>query len=244
MAGKITVITSAVQGNGSKFLATNLACEWKRKKKDTKILLVDFDIDNPFLAHTFVKHDEVHGVDNLANNISEEGLKDELFLENLIETKLGVDVLRGTRFIEKSKLLSQLQVEVMLEKARQFYDYIYVVVNCKSNNAGTIVSLMQADQVVLVLRNNYSNMLRVERSLKLIQQYCTADEIFAVYNFKNLNSKLDINGKFDKYPVRILEVIDYEERAIDNSNLEKREPMFSRSVNSKAFSKINQQLWK
>jgi len=244
VSGKIATITSAVQGNGSKYLATNLAFDIKKRKKDKRVLLIDFDFDNPFLAYPFVSHDEVHGIDNLVNSITENEVSDELFLENIIETSVGVHVLRGTRFIEKPKMFSQQKIGVILKKAKQLYDHTYVVVNCKANNAGTIVSLMETDQVILVLRNNHSNLMRVERALKLIQQYSSVNEIKVVYNFKNVHIDVDINSKFESYPVKILGVLEYEEKGIDNLNLMKKDSLFSRSVNAKVFSNINEKLWK
>lgn len=243
MAGQICVISSVVQGNGAKYVATNLATELMNREKNIKVLLVDFDFENPFLAHAFVKHDEVHGIDNLANNITSEGISDELFMENVIQTKLNVDVLKGTQFIEKPKLFSNQHIEVILAKAKEMYDYVYVVINAKANNAGTIFSLMKADNIVLVLRNNYANLQRIDKALKLVAQYAPKNEASVVYNFKNLNSKLNINKKFDDNSVRILGVLEYEEKGIDNLNLEKKESMFNRSVNSKVFKKMNKELW-
>lgn len=243
LAGKICVVTSVVQGNGAKYVATNLATEIMNREKNKRVLLVDFDFDNPFLAHAFVKHDEIHGIDNLANNITSEGIADDLFMENIIQTKLNVDVLKGTQFIEKPKMFSNQHIEVILDKAKKLYDYVYVVVNSKANNAGTIFSFMKADQVVLVLRNNYANLQRIDRTLKLVKQYSPKNEASVVYNFKNLNSKLNINKKFDDNMVQILGVLEYEEKGIDNLNLEKKESMFNRSINSKVFTKMNKELW-
>lgn len=243
MSGKLCVLTSVVQGNGAKYVATNLACELKQREKNARILLVDFDFDNPFLAYSFVQHDDIHGLDNLINNISSQGIDDELFMENIIKTKINVDVLKGTNFIEKPKKFTAEQINIILEKSLKLYDYVYVVVNAKANNAGTIYSLMKADKVLLVLRNNYANLERVDRVLKLVNQYYPKKGISVVYNFKNLNSKLNINKKFDDLDTEILGVLDYEEKGIDNLNLEKKESLFNRSANSKTFAKINKDLW-
>lgn len=243
MAGKICVIASVVQGNGSKYVATNLASEIMKREKNRRVLLVDFDFENPFLAHEFVKHDEVHGVDNLANNITSEGIADELFMENVISTKLDVDVLRGTQFIEKGKMFSNQHIQVILEKAQKLYDFVYVVVNGKANNAGTIISLMKTDELVLVLRNNYSNLLKVERMMKLVEQYAPSKKVKVVYNFKNLTSNLNINKKFEESNAQILGVLEYEEKGIDNLNLEKKDSVFGRSPNIKVFTKMNKEIW-
>lgn len=244
MAGKICVITSAVQGNGSKYLATNLASTFTKKHKTHKILLVDFDFDNPYLAHAFTQHDEVHGIDNLANSITSEGITKELFEDNIISTKLGFDVLRGTRYPDKSKMFTEQHVRVILDHARAIYDYIYVVINPKANNAGTIFSLMNADRILLVLRNNFSNLEKVDKALKVIRQYAPSKELLVLYNYKNLHATASINQKFENDDAEILGVLAYEEKGIDNLNLMKRDSMFGGSVNDKEFTKINMRLWK
>lgn len=243
MAGKICVIMSAVQGNGSKYLATNLASAVTKKHKTHKVLLIDFDFDNPYLAHAFTQHDDVHGLDNLANSITSDGITSDLFAENVIETKLGIDVLRGTRYPEKSKLFTEQHVLVILEHARTIYDYVYVVVNPKANNAGTIFTLMNADRIMLVLRNNFSNMEKVGKALKVIRQYAPSKEMFVLYNYKNLHATASINQKFENDDAEILGVLAYEEKGIDNLNLMKRDSMFGGSVNEKEFIKINNRLW-
>lgn len=243
MAGKICVITSVVQGNGSKYIATNLATDLKRREKDSRILLVDFDFDNPFLATAFTEHDDIHGIDELSNCITSEGVAENLFLENVVETKLQVDVLKGTKFIEKNRMFTKQHIESILERAKDLYDFIYVVVNANSSNAGTIYSLLKADKVMMTLRNNHSNLNRLLKTLNLLKQYSATKEFYAVYNYKNLTSKLNLNKKFEGEPVQIAGVLEYDEKGIDNLNLEKKDSAFSRTINQKEFTKINKMIW-
>lgn len=243
MEGKVFVISSVVQGNGAKYVAMNLAFEMQKKYKDKKVLLVDFDFENPFLAHEYVKNDEVHGIDNLVNSINSEGLTEELFEENIINTSLNVDVLRGTKFIDKQKQFTKEQIETVIEFSKKMYDYVYIVVNGRSNNAGTVYGLLNADEVILVVKNNYSNLLKIERVYKMVSQYYKKqNEINILFNFKNLNAKSDINAKLEGYKVKVVGILEYDEKSIDNLNLEKRFSLFSKSPNVKHFTRINKTL--
>ncbi|WPS85408.1 AAA family ATPase (plasmid) [Brevibacillus halotolerans] len=248
MNGKVYAIMSVVQGNGAKYVATNLAKSIKRKeKKENKsVLLVDFDFENPYLAYEFVKHDSIHGIDNLLPHIHESGISQEVFQENIISTRIDVDVLRGTQFIGKSKQFSKLHVDSILNTARKLYDVIIVVVSPKANNAGTVYTLFNADQVILVLRNNYSNFLRVDLSLRIVNQYTKGDSpTLIIYNMQNIQSKADVSEKLKGFPfdLKVAGVLEYDERSIDNVDLEKKESVFSlKPINAKAFIDIEKYL--
>lgn len=248
MSGKVYAIMSVVQGNGAKYIATNLAKSVKRKEKkeNKRVLLVDFDFENPFLAYDLVKHDITHGIDNILPHIHQSGINEEIFKENIIETRIEVDVLRGTNMNGNMKQFSKLHIESILTTARKLYDMIFVVISPKANNAGAIYTLFHADQIVLVLRNNNSTYLKVEKSLKMIEQYATNDNpVLAVYNQQNNHSKADVQEKLkeSKIPLKIVGVVEYDERSIDNVDLEKKESVFaSKPVNAKVFSDIEKEL--
>lgn len=240
MNGKIIVITSVIQGNGAKYVATNLAFETQRKFQDNKVLLIDFDFENPFLAYEYVKHDRVHGIDNIINNISGEGLTKELFEENIIHTSIKLDVLKGTNFPDKFKMFTKEAIEIILKYSKEIYDYIFVVVGNKSNNAGTVYSLFSADFVVLVIKNNYSNMLRIEKSVKMVSQYLSGTQpLMIVHNYKNMNSKAVINSTLVGSNADIAGILEYDEKSIDNLDLDKRMSMFgSKGINYREFLQI------
>lgn len=248
MSGKVYAVMSVVQGNGAKYVATNLAKSLKRKdKKESKsVLLVDFDFENPFLAYEFVKHDSTHGIDNLLPHIHESGVSQEIFQENIIKTRMDVDVLRGTNFIGKAKQFSKLHIESILEMARNLYDVVIVVVSPEANNAGTVYTLFHADQVILVLRNNHSNYLRVDAAIRIISQYHSAEHpILIVYNMQNTYSKADVNEKLKEcsLELKVAGVLEYDEKSIDNIDLDKKESVFtSKPINAKTFADIEKQL--
>lgn len=245
MSGKVIAITSVVQGNGAKYLATNLGYELSKKfKNENKVLLIDFDFDNPCLAYEYVKNDDIHGIDNIVSSISSGGLTEELFKDNIISTPIGVDVLRGTKFPEKFKSFTKDIIETILNYSKKLYDYIFVVITNKANNAGTVYTLFNADDLIVVARNNYSNMIRIEKIMKMLLQYYRQEKsIKMVYNFKNHNAKSDINSKLSGVNIEVVGILDYDEKSIDNIDLEKRMSVFgSKSINNKTFTKIINQL--
>lgn len=245
MNGKVFAVLSAVQGCGAKYVATNLAFEMKKKNKDKNILLIDFDFENPYLAYEYVKKDEVHGVDNLV--INAEGMTEELFKENITKTMLGVDVLKGTKVPEKQKSFTKDHIETIITFSKAIYDYIYIVVNNKSNNAGTVYGLLHSNKVVVVTQNNYTNLMRMERVLKMVNQYYRGQSpLLIVFNYVNPSAKSDVNSKFLEMNVTIIGTLEYEPKSIDNVNLEKRMTIFGNksSDNIKNFVKINEELKK
>jgi MinD-like ATPase involved in chromosome partitioning or flagellar assembly len=240
---------SVVPGNGAKYVATNLAKSMKRKdKKERKksVLLIDFDFENPCLAYEFVKHDNTHGIDNLLPHLNHSCVSEEIFRENIIHTSLDVDVLRGTHFIGKVKQFSKLHIEAILDVARKMYDAVIVVVSPKVNNAGTVYTLFHSDQVILVLRNNHSNYLKVESALRIVKQYHKAEHPTAIiYNMKNNLSKADVNDKLrdSSLELKVIGVLEYDEKSIDNLDLDRKESFLgAKPINGKTFADIEKQL--
>jgi MinD-like ATPase involved in chromosome partitioning or flagellar assembly len=246
LSGIVYAVISVVQGNGAKYVATNLARMEKRNFKNRRVLLVDFDFENPFLAHEFVKKDSTHGIDNLLPHIHPSGVSEEIFLENIIQTRMDVDVLRGTQFIDKIKQFTKHHIETILKTAREIYDSIYVVISPRATNAGTVYTLFNADQVLMVLRNNHSNYLRMDKAMKVVEQYIRTDNpILLIYNFQNSNSKVDVTEKLKEYllDLKVAGILEYDDRSIDNVDLDKKDNMFNtKPLNVKTFTEIGKQL--
>ena len=241
MVGKIFAITSVVQGNGAKYVTTNLAFEFQKKYKDSKVLLVDFDFENPYLAYEYTKNDKVHGIDNIINSISGEGLSLEIFKENIVNTSINLDVLKGTKFLDRHKNFTKEVIETILELAKSIYDYIFVVINNNAKNAGTVYSLMNADELILITKNNYSNMEKINKVIKTLSIYYKKQkEILMIYNMKNHNAKAEVNSNLTDSNVKIIGVLDYDEKTIDNVNLAQRMgKLFTpKCVNNKIYLKI------
>lgn len=240
MSGKVLAVMSAIPGNGAKYVATNLAKAIRERNKGLRVLLIDFDFDNPFLAYPYVQHDNTHGIDNLLPHIHN-GLSEEIFRENVISTKLGVDVLRGTQFVGRVRMFAKNHVESILDVSRKLYDVVLVVIMSTVNNAGTVYTLLNADQLILVLRNNYANELKLDKVCGVISHYYASDKpVLVVYNFQNYYGKAEMNDKLQSLPVevKVVGVLEYDERTIDNLDLEKK----LKNINAKTFHQIAKQL--
>lgn len=247
MAGKVYAVMSLVQGNGAKYVASNIAKTLRHadKKADRRVLLVDFDFDNPYLAYDLVEHDTIHGIDSLVPHIYENGVSEDIFKENTTDTRIDVDVLKGTIFPGKAKQYSKRHIEGIIETARKIYDDIFIVISSKSNNAGTIYTLFNADEVILVVRNNYTNVMHFDRVIRVISQYRrNLNPIWTIYNFQNQYAKSDLSEKMKACPldIEVIGVIENDDRSIDNIDLNKQEKMFGGSSNKKNFAEIVKKL--
>ncbi|WCF11410.1 Cobyrinic acid a,c-diamide synthase (plasmid) [Paenibacillus thiaminolyticus] len=243
MAGKVYAVMSLVQGNGAKYVSTNIARSIKRtyKKEDRRVLLVDFDFENPFLAYDLIAHDINHGIDTLVPNIYDSTVGKEIFKENIIQTRIDVDVLRGTKFPGKIKQYSKSQIEGILKAAKEIYDDIIVVISCKANNAGTIYTLFHADEVLLIVRDNYTNYMQFDRVIRTIMMYSrNSKSILVIYNMQNQYAKSHLNQKVKDSPIdaEVIAVLEQDERSIDNVDLQKKEKLFAGSKNRKSFMDI------
>lgn len=246
MAGKVYAVISAVQGNGAKYVATNIARTMsKGVKKGRRVLLIDFDFENPFLAYDLISHDSLHGIDTLVPNIYDSMISEDIFRENIIQTRIDVDVLRGTKFPGKTKQYSKEHIEGILNTARELYDDIVVVISAKANNAGTIYTLFHADEILLVVRNNYSNAMQYDRVIRTISQYTRClNPISIVYNMQNQFAKSELTEKIkdSQLEVKVVGVLEWDTRSIDNIDLQKKDSMFGSSANKKSFNEIVQKL--
>lgn len=241
MKGQLFTISSIVPGNGAKYFATNLAYYIKKRdKKDVlKVLLVDFDFENPYLAYEYINHDKIHGVDNLLNTINAEALTDELFVDNIITTPLNVDVIKGTTLPEKKKMFTKSVVEMILKKSLEHYDYVFVVTGSNMSDAGMVYSLFNADQVFLVARNNYTNLEKAPKVFEMVSSYYRKkNPIMIVHNYKNTNATSEFNSLLKDGVIQVVGAFEYDEKSIDNINLSKDKKMFNKSPNENEFYKI------
>lgn len=242
MRGKLFVLTSVVHGNGSKYLSVNLAVELQKKLKSTKkVLLIDFDLDHPCLAYEYVKNDDVHDLDNLI--INGKSLNETLFTENIIHTSLGIDVIKGTKFPEKKKYFTREQIEKIIDLSLSLYDYVYVVIPSKTNNAATIYSLMAADAVVLVVINDYTNQLAISKTIQSLKKYYKEDKMInVVYNKHNPHANAEVSLNLND-TAKIIGVLALDDKGVDNLDLKKKTLKFSpKGINHKEFNKINETL--
>lgn len=216
---KVITVYPIVAGNGAKFIGTNVAHYLKVAHPTKKVALVDFNMKQPYLAHALSTHDEIHGIDNLMDKIDGNHLTDELFMENMVMMKNNVEVLKGTKMVGKHKVFTDKHMKAVVEHLRNIYDVVVVVVSSEVDNAGTVFGLHEADSVIMVGRNNVANAKSAFRALNIVNQYKkSTDTIKMVYNMHTPNSS-NLAEFIKDSGVEVLGLVEYDESAIDNLDL-------------------------
>ena len=218
---KVITVYPLVSGNGANFIATNIANALKIEYGDKKkIALVDFDFKKPFLAHSLTEFDDVHGIDNLTDKIDGGVLTNELFLENMIQMKNNVSLLKGTKMLGKYRNFSSKHVATIIDILRDNYDFVVIAVSTETDNAGTVYGLNGADEVMIVIRNNETNARLFEVGIQKVCQYKKEDiPIKAMYNMFTPVSKVEFGRQMKEHNITVMGVVEYDENAVDNVNL-------------------------
>ena len=218
---KLFVCMPVMVGNGSKYIATNLAHYTKKLYPDKKVALVDFDFINPYLAEKLSLHDNIHGIDNLTDKIDGNFLDNHLFIENMVKLKNGVELLKGTKLTHNLDLIKKHHIEKILELLRSLYDFVFIAVSNKVTS-GTVYGLFEADEIVLVAKNNYSNYREINKTLKLISNYKNnKSNIHLVVNQYTEISEVNFSEFVKDNVIKEIELVPYNEATFDNSNIEK-----------------------
>lgn len=250
MKENFIVIMPAVVGNGAKYTATRLAKEIHRNFEDeeNRVLLLDFNFDYPYLAKELIEEGEHPTVDDVFPLLTESLEENKKLLkEFVIETMIdGVDLLKGTNFAGIKNHLSPEQIQYTIDAAKDSYEYVVAVVAPTTNNLATIYSLINADKLILVLRQNHANYGHLPMTIKLLRQYYTkSEQIRLVYNYDSAFSEVDVNELLENsfLPIRAVTTLVYDEKSVDDRDLLKETGLFqSKPLNAKAISKIHDDL--
>lgn len=243
MENKARIITvyPIVSGNGAKFIATNIAHYLKGAHQTKKVALVDFNLKQPYLAHALTTHDDIHGIDNLIDKIDGNLLTDELFVENMVMMKNNVEVLKGTKLIGKHKVYTEKHMKTIIEHLRNIYDYAIIAVAPEVDTAGTVYGIHEANNIIMVGRNNVANKKTAFHALDMIKQYAKSPEpISMVYNMHTFNSS-DLSVFAKDSGIEVMGLVEYDENAIDNQDLNGNQGVKffkSKSKNQDAFTNI------
>jgi MinD-like ATPase involved in chromosome partitioning or flagellar assembly len=221
---KVLVFYPIISNNGAKFTATNFAFAYSKKYKNKKIALVDFDFKNPGTGRVFLKGNKGIGIDNIIEKINSAYFDEKIFIGNMFSINKNIDILYGTDNYLDYKNITEEQVETILSELKKHYDYVLINVNSDSDNAGTVYSLLNSDEIIMVVRNNYANLIKLDYSLKLIVQYKNNEKpLRIIYNFYNENSTC--NGEIGKIigdrNTSILGYYDYDGAGVDNIDFTK-----------------------
>ena len=217
---KIITIYSVVQGNGAKFVATNLSNSYKKLNPDAKVALVDFDFRYPFLASAIAPQDEIHGIDNLIEKIDGQFLDKSLFEENMIHLKNGVHLLKGTKLQNKHSLIERSHIEKVIECVKQIYDLTIIVANSDFDNSGSIYSAIHSDEIILIGQANYSTYLNLGNVCKKVNHYSQINcKKWFLYNKFYESKHVDLKDSIIKNSLTVLGVVPLMNDAIDNIDL-------------------------
>lgn len=217
---KLTVVFPVTQGVGGKYIATNVANVYKERFPDKKVALVDFDFKAPYLAGYLTDNDKVHGVDNLIEKIDGGFLDDELFSENMVTLDSGIEVLKGTRLRNNHYFIEQKHIQEIIRMLRNSYDAIFISVSSLADNAGTTVSLFEADELLIVSRNDFTCYSLAESALETVKHYKKEDvELKWVYNQHFEGSNLDFSAIISEQSMKVVGVVPFNKESIDNRDL-------------------------
>lgn len=226
---KLILCMSVVEQNGSKFVATNLANYTKILYPSKKVALVDFDFKNPYLAERLSLHDDIHGIDNITDKIDGNFLTPELFEENMVHIKNDVHLLKGVKSTSSKKFISKNHINKIIDLLKESYDYAFVAV---SNEVlpSTVYSLFNADEILLITKNNYTNYNQIDKAVELIKAYKNdTSNVRMVINQYSEQSEVTFNEKVKPLNVMDINLVPYMPECFDNIDLDKT------LINSKVF---------
>lgn len=234
MSAKIYSIMSLIPQNGAKYLTANLGHALGKHKNKSKVLLIDFDFNNPVLCYHFIR-DSIYDLDNLEP--FGVNLKEEDFLNNIINTDLHFDILKGSK-LGKPELFPRELTAKIINYAKMNYDYVFIVINPDTNNPSTVISLLNSDEIILVIRNNYTNFVKIEDLVSPINMFTRGKPIKIIENMSNYNNNINVVKKIKDFNIEYLGALDFDASTIDNVDLGGK-PLFTRkNVNASKFDKI------
>lgn len=237
--GKITTVYSIVQGNGAKFICTNLAYYCKKMYPERNVALVDFDFKFPFLALSLSPNDETHGIDNVIDKIDGDFLDKELFEENMVKMKSGIHLLKGTKLQNNHSLIRKQHIEKVMELLRESYDYIFVVANSEFDNSASIYTTIESDEIIVVGQPSYPTYWNFKKVMKKMNHYSNPrTRKWFVYNRYFESKNVDLKEIIARENLQILGAIPYKEDYVDNLDLKDN---YMKSVVGKMGSQKNEQ---
>lgn len=216
---KGTVITCypVIQGNGSKYTATNLADVIKEQNPNLSVVLVDLDFKAPYLAGYISGHDQVHTIDNLIERINGDFLDEETIEENLVQLKNGVLLLKGTKLKNTHYFIKQEHIHHILTFLKKMFDVIVVAVSNGSDTLGTMVAFLQSDHIILVGKNDFSNYMSLQNEIKFVKNYAAKEhKIKLLFNQYNEASDLDFQSILEEEDIPLVGWVPFDPETIDN----------------------------
>ena len=223
MAGTVITFCPITVGSGAKYSAVTLAAALHDYKPNLKIGLIDLDFKNPYLAAYLTMEDNFHCLDLLIEKVDcgeKAGyLTNELFLDSLVPVGKMFKVLKGTKLIGRDHLITREHVKKAIDMMRQNFDYVFVCVSPKNDNAGTAYGLYEADKIIAVMRANFAANANFDRVMEMIHSYKrTPEDVMLLYNMRNPDDP-DLSKKVSEWKLHPIGEFIYDPATIDNKNL-------------------------
>lgn len=230
---KIILCYPVITGNGGKHVATMLAHKYKELYPNKRVALVDLDFHHPHFIERFVSETSRHGIDNLLDHIDGDNLPQQVFLENMITLKSGVDFLRGTKLGDKHIFICKNHIEKILKLLRASYDKVFLSTASALDNSGTIYGINGADEVILVTKNNYSNLKKLEGVYPEIMRFYFKDyPMKVVINQFNETTGFNLGSFISKTDLEGIGLIPFQEETCDGASLMKNK-LFGVNIDGK-----------
>src|SRR5690625_158701 len=219
--GKMIVCYPSLPGNGSKYTAVNLADQIKKMDSGARVGLLDLDLKSPYVAGYLSEHDQTHTIDNLIERIDGDFLDEEAVEDNLVELKNGVELLKGTKLKDSHHFIKQEHIRQIIQLFKRMFDVIVVATSHGGDAISTTVSMLSADHVVVVAKNDFSNFKSLQRELAFVKYYINDEEsVSLVFNMFDEQSDLDFQTILSDEKVPLLAWVPFDTSTINNKNID------------------------
>lgn len=219
--GLIIATYPSIQGNGSKYTATNIAHQIKTTQPELKVCLLDFDFKVPYLAGYLAGYDKEHSIDNLIEKIDGGFFSEDSMRDNTIQLKNGVDLLKGTQLKHFEFFIKQEHVRQILKQAQKMYDVVIVALSSGNDSISIPITLLAADHVLLIGRNDYSNYLSLKDQIKFVQNYAKDNKsIKLIFNMFESDSDLDFHPILVETGVPLVAWVRFMSETTNNKHIE------------------------
>lgn len=240
---KFITVTPLLQGNGAKFVGTNLAHAIRSNDKDKKIALIDFDFDSPFLAKEILKNEKnasLKGMDNIYAKLHSGTLSKELFFDNMVSVN-NIDILQGVNRFGLGNKYSHSDIQEILDIISDSYDFAIIVTGNNFSYASTVLSLYHSHELFVVVRENLSNEFAFKQQMEIIKSYIDDNkEVNIIYNYVTSNIHVEKLGNLiNESNLNIVGQLEFDSSSVDNVDLVGKRKIFNmKSKNTDVFNNI------
>lgn len=201
--GKIITVWSHKNNMGVTFTATNLALSMAKEQKDKKVLLLDLNFSNPQVLQYLVLNQDNKNINNILSYAISEKISEENIINNSDEVE-GLFVVKGNKAPTINDITDYKKIEIILDNARNYFDYIIVDVNSYVNYSATYAALDISDIVLHIAKRETFNMLSYNMSTKEIYRVFNYNKFYTIFNNDTLTMDTSENEIMELIDLQIL----------------------------------------